>query len=112
MDKRNFSFVIMVKGMKPLVRDLVLEVKGSFEEKREYSIREHKVSGITRTGKLFPSDEKKRYFHIYYSDGKKAGERERFEAKIDQMAAVLQKCERKKLPQNLKASYKKYFIFN
>ena len=48
------------------------------------------MSGITRTGKLFPSDEKKRYFHIYYSDGKKAGERERFEAKIDQMAAVLQ----------------------
>jgi len=112
MDKIGFSFIIMVKGMKPLVRDLVLEVRGTFEDKREYSIRNHKVSGITRTGKLFPSDEKKRYFHIYYSDGKKAGERERFEVRIDQMAAVLQKCEHKTLPQNLKSSYKKYFTFN
>lgn len=108
MDKKKYSFVIMVKGMKTLVKELVLEVRGTFEDRREYTIRSHHVNGITVTGKLFPSDEKNRYFHIYYNDGKKAGERERLESKIDQMAAVLRKCEGKKLP-NLNRTYTKYF---
>lgn len=34
MDKSGYE-IIMMKGMKSLVRDLVLSVKGSFEEKRE-----------------------------------------------------------------------------
>ena len=49
----------MMKGMKDLVKSLVLEVKGSFEEDRRYSIRDHKVSGITVKRQLYPSDEKK-----------------------------------------------------
>ena len=108
MDKKKFSFIIMVKGMRSLVKELVLEVRGTFEDKREFTIRSHRVNGITVQRKLFPSDEKERYFHIYYNDGKKAGERERLEAKIDQMAAVLRKCERKKLP-ILNRTYNKYF---
>ena len=108
MDKHGYSFVIMVKGMQSLVREIVLEAKGTFEDLRECSIRGHRVNGITRARKLFPSDEHERYFHIYYNDGKKAGERERLESKIDQMAAVLHKCERKKLPQ-LNRTYAKYF---
>ena len=31
MDEMHYEFVIMVKGMKPLVRELVLEVQGTFE---------------------------------------------------------------------------------
>ena len=45
--------------MKELVKSLVLEVKGTFEEDRRYSIREYKVSGITVKRQLYPSDEKK-----------------------------------------------------
>lgn len=108
MDKHGYDFVIMVKGMGSLVRQLVLSVRGTFEDKRECSIRGHRVNGITVPGRLFPSDEKDRYFHIYYNDGKKAGERERLESRIDQMAAVLRKCERKKLPP-LNRTYEKYF---
>ena len=44
MDKNGYEFIIMMKGMKSLVRDLVLSVKGSFEEKREYSLRDYKVN--------------------------------------------------------------------
>ena len=42
MDKNGYpcEFIIMMKGMKSLVRDLVLLVKGSFEEKCEYRLRE------------------------------------------------------------------------
>lgn len=47
MDKCGYEFIIMMKGMKELVKSLVLEVKGTFEEDRKYSIRDYKVSGIT-----------------------------------------------------------------
>lgn len=93
MDKCGYDFVIMMKGMKCLVKELVLKVKGSFEEKREYSIRDYKVSGITVKKRLYPSDEKKRYFHIYYNDRKKSSEHEAVEAKIDRMAECLAKHE-------------------
>ena len=93
MDKCGYDFVIMMKGMKELVKDLVLEVKGSFEEDRRYSIRDYKVSGITVQRQLYPSDKEKRYFHIYYNDRKKSSEREHFEANIDRMAEVLRKYE-------------------
>ena len=93
MDKCGYDFVIMMKGMKGLVKDLVLEVKGSFEEDRRYSIRDYKVSGITVQRQLYPSDKEKRYFHIYYNDRKKSSEREHFEANIDRMAEVLRRYE-------------------
>ena len=51
----------MMKGMKELVKRLVLEVKGTFEENRAYSIRDYKVSGITVKRQLYPSDGKERY---------------------------------------------------
>ncbi len=86
MDKHGFPFLMMVKGMKTLVRSIVLGVKGSFEFSRKYSIRSYKVSGITVRHKLFETDEKERYFHVYYSDRKEAAEREVIENKIDRMA--------------------------
>lgn len=93
MDKCEYEFVIMMKGMKELVKCLVLEVKGTFEEDRRYSIRDYKVSGITVKKQLYPSDEKERYFHIFYNDRKRSSEHEAIEAKIDCMAECLHKHE-------------------
>ena len=93
MDKCGYEFVIMMKGMKELVKSLVLEVKGTFEEDRRYSIRDYKVSGITVKKQLYPSDEKERYFHIFYNDRKRSSEHEAIEAKIDRMAECLHKHE-------------------
>ena len=93
MDKCGYEFVIMMKGMKELVKSLVLEVKGTFEEDRRYSIRDYKVSGITVKRQLYPSDEKERYFHIFYNDRKKSSEHEAIETKIDRMAECLHKHE-------------------
>ena len=107
MDSCGYEFVIMMKGMKDLVKELVLEVKGTFEENREHSIRDYRVSGTTVKRGLYPSDTKDRYFHIYYSDRKKSSERENFEAKIDQMSLFLQEHEGKKL--NLGKVFQKYF---
>ena len=108
MDRRGYDFVIMMKGMKDLVKELVLEVKGSFEEDRRYSIRDYKVSGITVKKQLYPSDEKERYFHIYYNDRKKSSEHEAIETKIDRMAECLHKHEGTKYEIN-GGGFNKYF---
>lgn len=108
MDKYGYEFVIMMKGMKELVKSLVLEVKGTFEEDRKYSIRDYKVSGITVKKQLYPSDEKERYFHIFYNDRKRSSEHEAIEAKIDRMAECLHKHEGTKY--EIKGSgFAKYF---
>ena len=89
MDAYGYSFVIMVKGMADLVNSLVLKNKGTFEEERKYSIRKHHVYGVTVKDKLYPDDEKDRYFHIYHSTGKEHGEKEELEETLDRMGRYL-----------------------
>ena len=89
MDEYGYSFVIMIKGMAKLVNRLVLENKGKFEEERKYSIRKHHVYGITVKDKLYPDDEKARYFHIYHSTGKEHGEKEELEEMLDRLGKGL-----------------------
>jgi len=82
MDKNGYDFIIMVKGCKELVNKLVLENKGTFEDEWEQSIPYYDVNGITAEADLFPTDEKKRFFHIYYSDYRKAKERAKLNSEI------------------------------
>lgn len=93
MDKTGYDFVIMIKGMKMFVNELIRENRGKFEEDRSAGIRKYGVNGMTVKRQLFPSDETERYFHIYYSNKKHSIERELFEAKIDRMARTLKKSE-------------------
>lgn len=89
MDSKGYDFIIMVKGMKKLVRELVLQVYGTFEQSRSTSIRPFKVNGATVKHQLYPSDENERYFHVYYSSSKHVKEREKLESDIDSMAKKL-----------------------
>ena len=107
MDDNGYEFVLMVKGMKKLVSELVLEVQGTFENDRKNSIRAYKVSGTTVKRKLFASDKKERYFHVFYDDGKKASEREKVENRIDRMGRKLKECMGE--PIRPGGDYKKYF---
>ena len=107
MDHLGYDFVIMVKGMKPFVNDKIREVQGSFEEKRQYTIRRYQVNGTTVKTKVFYSDDKERYLHIYYSYSKAASEREDLESKIDRIAAYLKKQEGQ--PVVIDKNYEKYF---
>ena len=45
MDKNGYDFVIMVKGMKKLIREIILEYRGTFEDVRANSIRQYKTYG-------------------------------------------------------------------
>lgn len=107
MDKCGYDFVIMVKGMKVLVNDAVKEVKGTFEEKRQYAIRKFCVNGTTVKRFVFPSDEKERYLHVYYSYHKASAEKEQLEQRIDKLAAYFKKLEGQ--PVVLDKAYEKYF---
>lgn len=95
MDECGYSFVIILKGKKSLVKELILEKKGSFEKKRSCYIREEGVSGTTIKRKMFETDKKDRYFHLYYSLSKENRERKDLEEKLKKMSEALKKQEGK-----------------
>ena len=107
MDDNGYDFVIMVKGMKSLVSELVLKSQGTFENDRKNSIRSFKVSGTTIKRKLYVTDSRERYFHIYYDDARKASDREKLEEKIDRMGRKLH--EMMGYPVHPNGEFKKYF---
>ena len=91
LDACGYNFVIMVKGMKKIVNQVIRSVRGKFEQDREKSIRNHKVSGTTVKNPLYPTDTKDRYFHVYYNSRKATTEREDLEQKIDRYAKYIKK---------------------
>ncbi len=107
MDSCGYDFVIMVKGMASFVRNLILENKGTFENSRECSIRAYKTYGITVRKQLYATDNKERYFHLFYSSQKEYGEREQVEANVERMASYLKKQEGKAV--TIGDGYKQYF---
>lgn len=107
MDRCGYDFVIMVKGMKSFVNEAVREVMGSFEEKRQNSIRRYRVNGTTLKKPVFYSDEKERYLHIYYSYDRAAAEKALLESGLDQMAAYLRKMEGQ--PVIIDKKFEKYY---
>lgn len=107
MDENDYDFVIMVKGMAKFVRSLIEEVHGSFENKRDYSLRKHRLYGTTVKKRLFGTDKQERYFHVFYSDMKASAERENLEARIEKMKRVLDSVKGKAV--SFSGEYAHYF---
>ncbi|MBR3244414.1 MAG: transposase [Parasporobacterium sp.] len=91
MDEHHYSFVIMVKGMKALVNELILSKKGSFENKWAKYIEDYDVYGTTVPAKLYEGDEKTRYFHIYHNTLKEGAERAAIAKNIRRMKEFAKK---------------------
>ncbi len=91
IEQKGYSFVIMVKGMASFVNQIVREKIGTFEKKRVSYIDEYEVYGTTVKRKLYATDEKARYIHLYHSVHKESTERTQLEAKIRQMKLFLNK---------------------
>lgn len=89
MDKNGYNFIIMVKGMNKLVNSLISEVKGSFENKWAMHIDEYDVYGTTVKRKLYETDTKERYFHLFHSIAKEGEERSLLSKKLRRMKAHL-----------------------
>jgi transposase len=107
MDSCGYDFVIMIKGMKSFVSELILENKGKFENIRAYGIRQYRTFGMTVKKRLYASDESERYFHIYFSDQKMSAEHEQVEAKIDRMTKYLDSIKGRKV--TVGEGYREYF---
>lgn len=89
MDHNGYDFIIMVKGCKDMVNKVILDNKGTFEDEWTNTIPYYDVNGMTTKGYLFKKDEKKRCFHIYYSDFKKAREKMQLQQKIREEKEIL-----------------------
>lgn len=89
LEEKDYSFVMMLKGKADLVQEWVLENKGSFEEKRLYNIPAYEVYGKTIEKKLFATDKKPRYIHLYHSVDLEASEKKDVEKKINQLTSFL-----------------------
>ena len=95
MDHEGYHFVIMVKGMAKLVNAIILENKHTFEDVRKFHIQGTKTYGITLKSKLYNSDMKNRYFHLYYSPGKNSYQRSDLEKKLERMKRTIEKLKGK-----------------
>ncbi len=110
MDQNGYSFVIMVKGMASFVHQLITENKGSFEEEWSKSISEYNVYGITIKRRLYATDEKERYFHLYYNSSRASSEKREIEAKITDMRNFLMRHKNEK--RTFGPAYEKYFYLH
>ena len=92
MEQNGYAFLIMVKGMKDFISDIVLRKQGSFENRRAKYIERFDVYGTSSEQYLYEGDEKERCIHIYYSDGRAYGEKQEIKQKIQRYKAYLRKC--------------------
>ena len=107
LDKHRYQFIIMVKGCKPLVSELVDQMRGRFETKVESLLLEHRLGGVTIARKLYPEDQKNRYFHLFFNPTKMAKEQSRLQDSIVQMKKLLERWTGEKV--TLQEPYTKYF---
>ncbi|HKM08049.1 MAG TPA: transposase, partial [Sphaerochaeta sp.] len=107
MDSCGYEFIIMVKGKKRLVSELVLQHKGSFEVDRSCFIKGHRIYGKTVKAKLFADDEHGRYFHLFHSTALQHAQRSSLELELEKMGKMLEKYRMK--PVQLPDTYEQYF---
>ena len=110
LDECGYSFVIMAKGMSSFISDLILENKGTFENKRSCDMNAYGVYGKTVQRTLFEGDEKMRYIHIYHSISKDADEREHFENALRERTALLMSHQNETV--EFGSAYEKYFYLH
>lgn len=91
LDANGFDFIIMVKGRKKLVNSIITENLHTFEKKSRNYIEEYDVFGCTVERKLFESDSKTRYIHLYHSVSKEAAELLRFNEDLRKMKKEMDK---------------------
>lgn len=97
LDSKNYDFIIMLKGRKQLVSEIVMENRNTFETARKNYIREYNAYGITIEKPLFAGDTKNRYTHLYYNVKRQAAEQEALERTLERVRNDLEKNLMKKV---------------
>ncbi|HIV14675.1 MAG TPA: transposase [Candidatus Avisuccinivibrio pullicola] len=107
MDEKQISFLLMLKGNKALVSELISERFGTFEHDHANLVLGTDIFAITVEHELRKGDSKKRYFHLCFSPQKMASEREALNISLDKMEAELHKFEKRECI--IEGDYAKYF---
>lgn len=107
MEDNGYAFIIMVKGRKSLVSELITAHRNTFETDRECAIRSYRVYGKTLKAKLYEDDTVNRYFHLYFNPSKQAAEREQLEQLVERLGTFLEKNVGKDV--TLASLYHEYF---
>ena len=97
LDGKNYDFIIMLKGRKKLVADIVMENRNTFETARKNYIREYNAYGITVERPLFTGETEDRYIHLYYNVKRQAAEQEALERSLEKTRSELEKNMMKKV---------------
>ena len=90
-EKKGYSLVIMSKGKKEFFGQLIDSVIGTFEDKFSCKIPNYHVYGTTIKRRVFLSDEKERFVHIFFSVDIFTTERITFESRINDYIIDLNK---------------------
>jgi len=93
MDACHYDFIMMVKGMKALVCDLILGKKHTFEHDRACFIKPYGIYGTTVVQKLYADDENDRHIHIFHNLALEAAQSHALEKKIESYAKFFSKHE-------------------
>lgn len=107
MDENKYEFIIMVKGCKPIIEELIKQKKGTFEDSYRYAIRRQGISGITCERKLYPQDDKNRFFHLFFSPARYTGDRMQLDNKLEDMNKTFARCVGRVV--DWSSDYKTYF---
>ena len=107
MDSCGYEFIIMVKGKKKFISELILQNKGSFEIDRSCFVRGHRIYGKTVKARLYTDDEQDRYFHLFHSTALEHSQRSNLELELEKMGKLLEKYRMK--PVKLSDTYHQYF---
>jgi len=107
MDSCGYEFIIMVKGKKKFISELIGQNKGSFEIDRSCFIRRYRIYGKTVKARLYADDERDRYFHLFHSTALEHAQRSSLELELEKMGKLLEKYRMK--PVKLSDLYHHYF---
>ena len=107
MDDQKYEFVMMVKGCKSLVADIVDATRGKFENSLDHRIAGRRISGITVSRPLYKGDQKNRFFHLYFNPFKMASEQAKFEDQLEDMRLAFDQSVGREI--TFKGPYTDYF---
>ncbi len=89
MDSLGINFLIMIKGCRKQICEVVEQTRGTFETKNSCRLPGTGISGTTVKRMLYADDGKVRYFHLFFDSMKMASEREELETMIENMTQEL-----------------------
>lgn len=93
IDEAKFNFIMMVKGKKKLVSEIIDKLRGSFEMDHKHLVKTTSgVYGCTEKREFAGKD---RYFHVYCSTQKLHTESDKISKNIDDLEVHLTRCKGK-----------------